>query len=181
MRLSNDGLRVYISDEYGPYVYEFDRLTGLRLRSFPLPSSFYVTKLSPVGNTEISGNTSGRTANKGMEGLAITPDGTTLVGIMQAALIQDANEATKTNPTPGNLLRIVTIDILSGRVTHQYAYLLTNGSGVSEICAINNHEFLVDERDGNGREGKSDGSSNSAVIKQLFKIDTGRACAKLQF
>lgn len=25
MRLSNDGARVYTSDEYGPYVYEFDR------------------------------------------------------------------------------------------------------------------------------------------------------------
>jgi len=43
MRLSNDGLRVYISDEYGPYVYEFDRLLGVRLRSFALPDSFYVT------------------------------------------------------------------------------------------------------------------------------------------
>ena len=28
---------------------------------------------------EIGGNVSGRVANKGMEGLAITPDGTTLV------------------------------------------------------------------------------------------------------
>ena len=75
MRISNDGLKVYISDEYGPYVYEFNRLTGVRLRSFQLPSSFYVTNLSPVGATEISDNTCGRTANKGTEGLAITPDG----------------------------------------------------------------------------------------------------------
>ena len=29
----------------------------------------------------------------------------------------------------------------------------------------------MDERDGKGREGKSDGSSNDAVVKQLFKID----------
>src|SRR5215472_14322244 len=83
MRLSNNGRSVFISDEYGPYVYEFDRQTGMRLRSFQLPSSFYVSNLYPVGATEISGNTSGRTANKGMEGLAITPDGRTLVGIMQ--------------------------------------------------------------------------------------------------
>ena len=34
--------------------------------------------LSPQGSLEISGNTSGRVANKGMEGLAITPDGKTL-------------------------------------------------------------------------------------------------------
>jgi hypothetical protein len=129
-----------------------------------LPSSFFVTNLSPVGNDEINGNTSGRTANKGMEGLAITPDGRTLVGIMQNALIQDANAgATK-------LLRIVTIDIESGRITHQFAYLLTSGSGVSEIVALNNHEFLVDERDGNGR-----GNGNDAEVKQLFKIDLSHA------
>lgn len=162
MRLSNDGLRVYISDEYGPYVYEFDRLTGLRLRSFALPTSFFVSNLSSVGATEISGNTSGRTANKGMEGLAITPDGRTLVGIMQTALIQDALEG----GAAANLLRIVTIDIASGRVTHQYGYLLTAGSGVSEMVALNDHEFLVDERDGHGRA-----DASKAKVKQLFKID----------
>jgi hypothetical protein len=166
MRVSNDGQSVFISDEYGPYVYQFDRRTGMRLRSFRLPSSFYVTNLFPVGATEISGNTAGRTANKGMEGLAITPDGRTLVGIMQNALIQDANEG----GAAANLLRVVTIDIASGRVTHQFAYLLTTGTGVSEIVALNNHEFLVDERDGKGRA-----SQNNAKIKQLFKIDLNGA------
>ena len=166
LRLSNDGLRVYISDEYGPYVYEFDRLTGLRLRSFALPTSFFVSNLSPVGATEISGNTVGRTANKGMEGLAITPDGRTLVGIMQNALIQDATEG----GAAANLLRIVTIDIASGRVTHQYGYLLTSGSGVSEMVALNDHEFLVDERDGHGRA-----DASKAKVKQLFKIDLEKA------
>jgi Esterase-like activity of phytase len=163
IRVSNDGLSVFISDEYGPYVYQFSRITGARIRSFQLPPSFYITNLRPVGNDEISANTAGRTANKGMEGLAITPDGRTLVGIMQNALIQDANEgATK-------LLRIVTIDIASGH-THQYAYLLTTGSGVSEIVAINNHEFLLDERDGKGR-----GDGSNAKVKQLFKIDLAGA------
>jgi Esterase-like activity of phytase len=28
IRVSDDGLSVFISDEYGPYVYQFDRLTG---------------------------------------------------------------------------------------------------------------------------------------------------------
>lgn len=167
MRLSNDGGSVFISDEYGPYVYQFDRLTGLRLRSFALPQSFFVTNLSPVGNTEIADNTVGRTANKGMEGLAITPDGRTLVGIMQNALIQDANEgATTPGSNAANLLRMVTIDIASGRVTHQYAYVLTTGTGVSEIVALNDHELLVDERDGKGRA-----DQNNAKVKELFKID----------
>jgi len=30
-------------------------------------------------------------------------------------------------------------------VTHQFAYELTTGSGASEILALNDHAFLVDE------------------------------------
>lgn len=166
IRVSADGHSVFISDEYGPYVYQFDRSSGARLRSYALPEKFYVPNQHPIGNDEISGNTIGRTANKGMEGLAITPDGATLVGIMQTALIQDFNQG----GAAANLLRIIAIDVASG-ATHEYAYLLTTGSGVSEILAINNHEFLVDERDGRGRGGASDGSSNDARVKQFFKID----------
>jgi hypothetical protein len=166
IRLSNDGLTVFISDEYGPYVYQFLRFGGARLRTFTLPEKFYAPNLSPVGQTEIDGNTIGRTANKGMEGLAITPDGRTLVGIMQAALIQDAN----LGGAAKNLLRLVTIDILSGKVTHEYAYLLTTGSGVSDIVALNDHEFLIDERDGKGL-----GDGSKAKVKQIFKIDLANA------
>src|SRR5262249_53113571 len=103
-------------------------------------------------------------ANKGMEGLAITPDGKTLVGIIQAPLIQDA-------PAKGqpSFLRIVTVDIASG-TTHQYAYQLTTGTGVSELIAVNNHQFLVDERDG-----KALGDQSLAVSKGLYLIDLNGA------
>jgi hypothetical protein len=159
IRVSNDGKSVFISDEYGPYVYQFDRATGQRIQSFQLPANLYVSNLSPQGNVEISGNTSGRVANKGMEGLAITPDGKTLVGIMQAELAQD----------PSKLLRIVTVDIATG-TAHEYGYLLTTGTGVSDIVAINDHQFLVDERDGKGL-----GDGSTAVVKQLFAIDLNGA------
>jgi len=169
MRLSNDGRHIFISDEYGPYVYEFDRFTGKRTRSFQLPESFFVTTLSPVGANELA-NTAGRVDNKGMEGLAITPDGRTLVGIMQNSLIQDGG-------SKGKLLRIVTMGIECGCTTHQYGYVLTNGSGVSEIVAVNDHQFLVDERDGNGRESGGDDvtKGNAAVVKQLFMINLNGA------
>ena len=166
VRVSNDGESVFISDEYGPYLYEFNRATGQRIRSFQLPDHLFVSKLYPVGNDEINNNTSGRTANKGMEGLAITPDGKMLVGFMQAALIQDNLEGGAAK----NLLRFVTIDLASGRWTHEYAYLLTDGSGVSEIVALNDHEFLVDERDGKGL-----GDGSNAKYKELFKIDINGA------
>lgn len=166
IRVSNDLKRIYISDEYGPYIYEFDRASGLRLRSFALPGHLFVPTPAPVGADEIANNTIGRTANKGMEGLAITPDGKTLVGIMQTALIQDAAEG----GDAANLLRIEQVDIASGRTVHEYAYLLTAGSGVSEIVALNNHEFMVDERDGKGR-----GDDSNAKVKQIFKIDLKNA------
>ncbi len=162
VRLSNDGTSAFVSDEYGPYIYQFNRETGERIRTFTLPSKYYVNNLSPNGATEISGNTSGRTANKGMEGLAITPDGKTLVAMVQASLIQDAN----LKGDSAKMLRMVTIDIASGVTTHEYAYNLTTGSGVSDIVALNDHEFLVDERDGKGL-----GDGSSASIKQVFKID----------
>lgn len=163
LRVSADGESVFVSDEYGPYLYQFDRATGQRLRAYALPSSgpgnLAIPTLSPNGATEISGNTTGRTTNKGMEGLAITPDGKTLVGVMQAPLLQDDKNPTK------KLLRIVTVDVVTG-ATHEYGYALTSGSGVSEITAINDHEFLLDERDGKGL-----GDGTAAVVKQLFRID----------
>ena len=164
IRVSKDGRSVFMSDEYGPFVYQFDRQTGQRLKSFALPANLTATVLSPVGKTEIDQGIQGRAANKGMEGLAITPDGSTLVGMMQAALLQDAAAAeTK------KLVRLVTIDIASG-ATQEYGYMLTEGSGVSEITAINGHEFLVDERDGAGL-----GDGSKAAVKKLFRIDIAGA------
>jgi hypothetical protein len=164
IRVSNDGKSIFISDEYGPYVRQFDRVTGTLVKTFMLPANLDVSTLSSQGKTETGLNTSGRTDNKGMEGLAITPDGKTLVGIMQASLIQDAaDKATK------KMVRIVTIDIATG-ATKEFGYMLTVGSGVSEITAINDHQFLIDERDGAGL-----GDGSSAVAKQFFTIDIANA------
>ena len=168
IRVSNNGRFVYISDEYGPYVYAFNRATGKRVRSYVLPENLAVTTLSAHGDTEINvtNNPVGRVANKGMEGLAITPDGTMLVGIMQANLEQDAK----------GMLRIVTIAIGSGE-THEYAYKLTDGSGVSEIVAVNNHQFLADERDGAGLGDKPllTDTASAAKVKKLYLIDLNGA------
>ncbi|BAN36632.1 hypothetical protein SCD_n02833 [Sulfuricella denitrificans skB26] len=156
IRVSNDGKSVFVSDEYGPYVRQFDRASGQLIKSFALPGNLAVAVQGPTTASELApNNTTGRVANKGMEGLAITPDGKTLVGVMQAPLLQDGSKQ----------LRIVTIDIATG-ATKEFGYRLTTGSGVSEIVAINDHEFLLDERDGKGL-----GDGTAAVVKQLFKVD----------
>ena len=131
---------IYISDEYGPFVYAFDQ-SGKRVNSIDVPDKFLITTPNADGNIEISSNTSGRVANRGMEGLSITPDGTKLYGIMQSPLIQDQGRDGVNN-------RLLMIDIATGN-TQEFVYQLDNNSyGASEILAINDHQFLVDERDG---------------------------------
>jgi hypothetical protein len=167
IRVSNDRSVVYISDEYGPYVYAFDRKSGERTDVFTLPAGFAIANLSAVGNTEISGNTSGRVTNKGMEGLAITPDGKTLVGAMQSPLIQDGGD------TKGGVTRIVTIDIKT-HATREFAYQLdaATKTTISDILAVNDHQFLVDERDSKGR---ADATGSKAAFKKLFIVDLRNA------
>jgi outer membrane protein assembly factor BamB len=167
IRVSRDGTKVYISDEYGPYVYAFDRATGQRTRVFKLPDALSAATLSAMGDVEIEGNTSGRVANKGMEGLAITPDGQTLVGFMQSALLQDGGDGARVN-------RIVTINVATGAVK-QYAYdnhLADKDKtyGSSEILALNAHEMLVLERDGKGL-----GDDSAASVKRIYKVDLSDA------
>ena len=177
LRVSNDGRSVFISDEYGPYVYQFDRVTGQRVRFFTLPPAFAVahpntTTASETGTGGTALNTVGRVANKGAEGLAITPDGRTLVVALQSPLIQDGGTSGNYGTSGIPYTRMVTIDIASGRVTHQYAYPLTTvkGSAISELLAVNDHQFLVDERDATGFETAVDDNSPPKE-KTLYEID----------
>ncbi len=169
IRVSNDGKTVFVSDEYGPYVYQFDRSTGQRLRTFAVPSHLAATTPAATETSEIAANTVGRVTNKGMEGLAITPDGKTLVGIMQSPLLQD-NALTSTGKKNGVNVRIVTIDIESGS-TKEYVYQLSSKSNtVSEIVALSNTKFIVDERTGDGL-----GDGTAATTKLLTQIDISTA------
>lgn len=165
IRVSNDGKSVFVSDEYGPYIRQFDRNTGTLIKTFTLPANLAANFPNAVGSAEISGNTSGRVANKGMEGLAITPDGKTLVGFMQSPLAQDGGDGGRYN-------RIVTIDIATG-ATKQYAYdnqIAGKAYNSSEIVALNDHEFVVLERDGKGQ-----GDGSNAKVKSLMKVDIAGA------
>jgi len=122
--------------------------------------------------------TSGRQANRGMEGLAITPDGTMLVGIMQSALIQDngLNAVVDLNTVPGRRGlndRILTVDLQTGE-TREYVYTMdaiNQGRGVNEILAINSHEFLVLERDNRTKLANPPTSPN---LKRIYKIDLSK-------
>lgn len=125
----------WVSDEYGPFLVHLDA-TGKEMR-----------RLSPFDGS-LPRELSLRTPNQGMEGLTITPDGTTLVGIMQSALkAPGLSGSAKSVP----LTRIVTVDVRSGELA-EYLYPLANPQkskvAVSEITALSATRFLVDVRDG---------------------------------
>ena len=146
----------WVSDEYGPHIVHYSS-TGVQLE-----------RISPVGiNTgtrKLPAVFAKRWANRGMEGLAITPDEKTLVGIMQSRLYNPSN-AEAINKT---LTRIVTFDIATG-TTKQYLYKQEiNDNSNSEICALSATQFLVVERDG-----KFSGDGN--VMKHIYKIDISEA------
>jgi hypothetical protein len=162
VRVSRCGRTAFVSDEYGPYLYEFDLSSGKRVRSVNLPNKFLIDQPSSDPNVELGGNVFGRQSNRGMEGLAISPDGSKLYGMMQNALIQDGGlDAALKRVGLNN--RIVEIDVETG-ATREFVYVLDSKSmGVNEIVAVNDHEFIVIERDSN--------AGAAAAFKRLFKID----------
>jgi phytase-like protein/Big-like domain-containing protein len=125
----------WVSDEYGPFLVHFDA-TGKE-----------VERLSPFTGS-LPRELSLRTPNQGMEGLTITPDGSTLVGIMQSALKTPGLEGSAKSVA---FTRIVTVN-LATKAVGEYLYPLANPQktkvAVSEITALTNTTFLVDERDG---------------------------------
>lgn len=144
----------WVSDEYGPYIVHFDT-NGKELE-----------RLSPFDGT-LPHELSLRTPNQGLEGMTVTPDGNTLVAIMQSAL------QTPGLPGPAKAVpvtRIVTINIADRSIVHEYLYPLANPQdskvGVSEITALSATTFLVDERNG-----KNPPDSNA----KIYLADIGSA------
>lgn len=172
LRLDPEGIRVgprgtwFISDEYGPYLYEFDT-QGRRLRTLPVPKRFQPAKPSSRPEEELPPhNTVGRQPNRGLEGLAITPDGRRLLAALQSPLIQDG-ALDAANKRIGIHVRFLELDLAEGK-TRELVYPLENPSlGVSEITAVNDHEFLVLERDGK--------AGSAAQFKKIFRIDIREA------
>ena len=150
----------WISDEYGPHIVHFDA-TGKTIE-----------RINPFGS-----GTGGRTLpkvlarrrpNRGMEGLTITPDGKTLVGLMQSPMYNPSSAAI----TGSTVLRVLTFDIATG-ATKQYAYLMENATltGCSDVAAITNTTFLALERDGD----YGGSPTKPATFKRIYKFDLAGA------
>lgn len=187
----------FVSDEYGPSIYEFSP-TGALVRAFTPPANL-LAKKSDGTLDYVDGRptiTSGRQDNRGFEGLTISPDGTKLFAILQDPLVNEGTSGSTADGRYSPNLRIVRFDIATGQSDAQYVYQLESLSaindripgttndfsataqgrniGVSSIVAINNNELLVLERDnrGFGVDAIVGGTTNVPVAsKRVYKID----------
>jgi len=163
-----------ISDEYGPSLYEFNR-SGQLVRLYNTPTNLVPKTAAGVDyNAAAASLVSGREGNRGMEGLAISPDGKYAYGMLQNGAIQDG--WTSGPPVArGTYTRIVKYDIATGAEVAQYAYKLEGtgqGRGISAIVALGDDKFLVLERN---NRGIGVGANPSSPDKNVYEIDLSGA------
>lgn len=140
----------WISDEYAPFIMQFDR-NGMLLR-----------ELTPAKG--IPAYYANRRPNRGMEGLTISADGGKLYGIMQSPLYMP-DKSTK-DVSVNN--RMIEIDLHSG-ATREFIYAMESPENVvSEILFIDNNTMLVLERD-------SEFPKNGKGFKKIYKIRINNA------
>jgi len=157
--LDGEGLAVlkdgtfWVSDEYGPHMVHFDA-TGKEIGRINPFVDDNRTMLNLPAEFKY------RRANRGMEGLTITPDQKTLVGIMQSTMALPDSSVQNADIT-----RIVTVN-LDTNATSQYLYKQEKAANSnSEIVALSNDSFLVIERDGSFYKDGIDGQ------KHVYKIN----------
>ncbi|WP_454743338.1 esterase-like activity of phytase family protein [Cupriavidus necator] len=129
---------------FQPFVREI-RADGSFVRDFEMPAAF----------NYVDNSSSGGRSNKLFEALAVTPDGQVFTA-NEDALIEDGPITTL---QAGSVLRVVRLDVATGKATAQYAYQLpripldkaATGSfppdnGLPELLAVSNNEFIAVER-----------------------------------
>ncbi|ACA16555.1 outer membrane autotransporter barrel domain protein [Methylobacterium sp. 4-46] len=173
----------YVSDEYGPNIYYFDR-DGRLQGVLGIPAALKPVTGGALNFNSVTAPDTGRRNNQGLEAVALTPDGRGLVTILQSATMQDSGpsqqQRTNTrilvydvsaNPTPAAPARAYVLQL----PTYQQS---GNGgapnrtAAQSEMLALNDTQFLVLSRDSNGL---GTGATTPIVYKSVLLVDVAGA------
>ena len=160
---------IWVSDEYGPYIFRFTAdgrlISAIRPPEAITPKrngadSFASNNPGPGQAAPVPADpATGRQNNQGLEGLSVSPDGRTLFALLQSAARQDGGTG---GTGPRRHTRLLAYDLtVAGNPTLKGEYVValptfplgtaTRVPAQSEMLAINNTQFLVLARDGNGR------------------------------
>jgi glycerophosphoryl diester phosphodiesterase len=144
----------YLAVEYnGDPTEEYEQFIKLGVDGFftDFPATGDLVRDKFVGEPAVA-NLSG---SRGFEGMAISPDNTTLYPMLEGTVVGD----------PEGSLRIYEFDIASGEYQGLAGYyqLEQPNHAIGDLTVINQNEYLVIERDG--------GQAANAQFKKIFKID----------
>jgi len=191
----------FVSDEYGPSIYEF-LPDGVFVREFTQPENVLPRDGKGRVLSSLSSSTveQGRQRNRGFEGLAISPDGKRLFALLQDPLAEEGSNAgcTATCTPQGRFsrnVRLIEYSVSTGKSVAQYVYQLESlatinarvpdktfdpraqgaNIGLSALTAINDHEFLVIERDNRGFGVDDPAATVPVSTKRIYRIDIAHA------
>ncbi|MCH2596673.1 MAG: esterase-like activity of phytase family protein [Pirellulales bacterium] len=135
--IADAGDGIFVSEENGPGVREYDFSTGSQLQSVSIPSVF----------------TAQKRPNKGFESLARNSAGTKMWTANEEALLVDGPTA---SPTQSTLVRILEFDVNGSSLTSsgQFAYEVdpvhdsgfSNARGLSELVSLPDGTLIALER-----------------------------------
>jgi len=164
----------WLSEEYRPSLIEVSRDGTILRRLVPHGEASLFTNAPniPIVDT-LPANFNLRVQNKGLEGIAVTPNGRYLYAALQGPLANPDDSTSR-------VLRIIQVDLSTLDTVQEFAYLTPDGSSfnppvaqnkifISDLAAIGNSTLLVDERD----------SKNA--IKNIVKINVAQATNILGF
>lgn len=160
---------LWFGEEFGPFLVEAD-LSGKVIRKevrtpniLPLGSNASGVEIKSPQNPYLGLDTANLGGSRGFEGMAINPAGNMLYTLLEGTVTGD-NEI---NNTVNKNLRIDEFDIKSKRYTGKnWVYLLdADGTNIGDMTAVNDHQFLVLERNG------ATATGGGTPFKKIYLID----------
>jgi phosphodiesterase/alkaline phosphatase D-like protein/arylsulfatase A-like enzyme len=107
--------------------------------------------------------------SKGFEGMALSADGTKLYTLLEGPVLSDTDQ---------RRLLIYEFDLKSKQYTGKvYSYRLDGAfpnRAIGDMTAINDHEFLIIERDNGQGDASNPAFTNPARSKKVYKIDINK-------
>ena len=154
----------WISDEYGPHLVHYDA-QGIEIeRINPFTQDSRNNVIIEDRPLLLPAEFAKRRTNRGMESLTITPDQSTLVGVMESSMDNPDKSGRLST-----LTRMVMINLKDG-VIKQYLCRLDAKEHVnSAIAALSEHEFYVAEHD------RQFPLQQSTAKKLIYKFDISQA------
>ena len=175
----------WFGDEYGANIYHFNAakeivgVLGQPAAAVPTRAGNFNFSSEGTLNSDL-----GRRGNQGMEGIALSPSGTQLFGLMQSALVQDSGTGNQGRFNTRLMVWDVASDATPAAIAKEYVIQLPIGDdnggtpaanrnfAQSEIIALDDTHLLVLSRDGNG---KGVTTATGPVFKSVLLIDLANA------